>query len=59
MKKAIIELLDVNSLEPVAPTSHILKLEDDASVDDLLDQIHQIETSTGMVCNDWSWCKSA
>ena len=56
MKNARVELISLDTFDQKQASSHILELEDEATEDDLLEQISDLEDKTEQVCHDWAWC---
>lgn len=55
MRKAIVHLQDIDSLDQQSESRHILEMDQNSTDEDLLDQISELELNTEKVCSDWSW----
>lgn len=55
MRKALIYMENINSLNQITGNSHILEIEAGSSESDLLEQIKILEIKTHSICKDWSW----
>lgn len=59
MKKARVDLITLDSLSEHGSSSLIIELMDDATDDDLLERISELENKTEQVCHDLAWCSPA